>query len=226
MVHSSLSSIGWVDGGGATVIQSLQDLIGQSGTLVMPSHSWGEVNAGMRTFSLKDTASCVGAIPELFRQSSGVVRSIHPTHSVAARGDLAKWIVRDHESAGSPCGFNTPYAKLMEVEATVLLLGVGLERNTLFHTLETMCNVDYCLEEMAANFTVDSGGDSVSKKLSFRLHQQGISRNYPSFEAFLRDRDVLSVGRVGHARVLSFNAGRFRDVLLPALSREPTLFLG
>ncbi|MFB2881802.1 AAC(3) family N-acetyltransferase [Floridanema aerugineum] len=38
IVHSSLSSLGWVCGGSVTVIQALMDIITPNGTLVMPTH--------------------------------------------------------------------------------------------------------------------------------------------------------------------------------------------
>lgn len=39
MMHSSLSSMGWVCGGPMTVILALQDVLTSSGTLVMPTHT-------------------------------------------------------------------------------------------------------------------------------------------------------------------------------------------
>jgi aminoglycoside 3-N-acetyltransferase len=39
LVHSSLSSLGWVCGGAQTVITALMNALGIDGTLVMPSHS-------------------------------------------------------------------------------------------------------------------------------------------------------------------------------------------
>lgn len=39
LLHSSLSSIGWVSGGATAVILALEDILGPSGTLVMPAHS-------------------------------------------------------------------------------------------------------------------------------------------------------------------------------------------
>src|SRR5919107_36056 len=39
IVHSSLSSLGWVCGASVAVVQALMDVITPSGTLVMPAHS-------------------------------------------------------------------------------------------------------------------------------------------------------------------------------------------
>jgi aminoglycoside 3-N-acetyltransferase len=39
IVHSSLSSLGWVCGGAVAVVQALMDVITPAGTLVMPTHS-------------------------------------------------------------------------------------------------------------------------------------------------------------------------------------------
>lgn len=39
LVHSSLSSLGWVCGGPVTVVQALMDTVTPAGTLVMPTHS-------------------------------------------------------------------------------------------------------------------------------------------------------------------------------------------
>ena len=39
LVHSSLSAIGWVNGGSVAVVQALLDVITPDGTLIMPAHS-------------------------------------------------------------------------------------------------------------------------------------------------------------------------------------------
>lgn len=39
LVHSSLSSLGWVCGGPVAIIQALMDVLTPQGTLVMPAHT-------------------------------------------------------------------------------------------------------------------------------------------------------------------------------------------
>src|SRR5215831_12542887 len=104
MVHSSLSSLGYVPGGVTAVIEALQRAIGPRGTLAMPAHSWERAGKGDFTFDVRKTPSCVGAISESFRKIPGVVRSLHPTHSVAALGPRAGFLTEGHENASTPCG--------------------------------------------------------------------------------------------------------------------------
>ena len=40
MVHTSLSSLGYVCGGAQTVIEALIETVGEDGTIMMPTQSW------------------------------------------------------------------------------------------------------------------------------------------------------------------------------------------
>ena len=39
LVHSSMSSTGWISGGAVSFILALEEVLGEKGTLVMPAHS-------------------------------------------------------------------------------------------------------------------------------------------------------------------------------------------
>ena len=154
IVHSSLSSLGWVCGGSVAVVQALMDAITPAGTLVMPTYSgdlsdpntwqapavptdwWSIIYETMPTFDPKVTPTRgMGKIVETFRTWQGVVRSSHPTVSFAAWGKHAEKIIFDHALENS-LGESSPLARLYELNAWVLLLGVGYDRCTSFHLAE------------------------------------------------------------------------------------------
>jgi len=224
LVHSSLSSLGYVSGGARGVIEALQEAVGPQGTLAMPAHSWNRMERGCREFDARRTPSCVGRITEVFRRLPGVVRSLHPTHSVAARGPLAEWLVAGHHESQTPCGEGTPYARIMGRGGQVLLLGVTLHVHTCFHGMEAMAGVPYLLREEPEEFTlVDASGRS--KTASILRHRRGIARRFAQTEELLVLGGIVRRGDVGPARSLLAEAGAMRDLIVARLREEPGLLL-
>jgi aminoglycoside 3-N-acetyltransferase len=84
-----------------------------------------EYALGNPVFDVKRTPSRMGLITEVFRRTPGVVRSIHPTHSVAAWGQHAREIIAGHERSMTPCGRATPYGRLLQHSGKILFLGVS-----------------------------------------------------------------------------------------------------
>ncbi len=155
LVHSSLSSIGWVVGGAPTVVRALLSALGEGGTLVMPAatphcadpatwtsprlpEAWlDEVREHLPVFDARTTPTTMGAICESFRNWPDTLRSQHPVESVCARGVEAPGIIGDHPLAFSE-GPGGPFGKLHDLDCRILLLGVGFNRCTALHYAESL----------------------------------------------------------------------------------------
>jgi aminoglycoside 3-N-acetyltransferase len=140
MLHSSLSKMGYVEGGAQTVIDSLLKVIGDEGTLVMPAFPAIGFNYDYLMtnpiFDLSNTPSKMGIITEVFRNMKLVKRSLHPTDSVCALGKQADYLTKDHVNQLTPYNKNSPFYRLCELKAKIILIGVDLNSLTNFHTLE------------------------------------------------------------------------------------------
>ncbi len=201
MVHSSLGRVGWTDGGPIAVIEALLDVLGPSGTLVMPAESPQIADpANTQLFDPHTTPTTMGAIPEAFRSYPGTLRSNHPLCSVCANGRLAHEITAQH--ALELCeGRGTPFEKLYELDAWTLLLGVGFNRCTSLHYAESLTPNR---RTMISRFPIAGNGRRVwVEKLSMAVDD---STHFPIVgKQFVDGGDHVRSGRVGNADALLFS---------------------
>jgi aminoglycoside 3-N-acetyltransferase len=154
IVHTALSKVGWVIGGPQAVVQAMLDVVGPIGTVTMPGHSggwsepshwenppvpeawWPTVRAEWPAFDARLTPLReMGAVAETFHRHPDTLRSAHPRVSHLANGPHAAAITANH-AAGSGLGDESPLARLHELHATIVLIGVGHGNNTSLHLAE------------------------------------------------------------------------------------------
>src|SRR6184192_1229664 len=114
LVHSSLSRIGRVDGGAPTVVAAIEDVVGDDGTVLAPTFTGGPhlSPACPPVFDPVADAGWTGAVAETLRRRPDAIRSLNPTHSVAAVGRRGDELTRDHLESVSPCDGASPFARL------------------------------------------------------------------------------------------------------------------
>ena len=96
LMHSSLHSLGRVDGGAETLIDALLEVLGEEGTLMAPTFNY---NLEEEVFDPTTVRSQTGLITEILRKRPEAIRSLHPNYSVAAIGRDAEELTREHWKA-------------------------------------------------------------------------------------------------------------------------------
>lgn len=225
LMHSSLSSMGYVEGGAEAVIEALLEVVGPHGLASVPTHTWGIVNARQPVFHVLLSPSHVGRITEAFRQRAAALRSRHPTHSVAAIGARAAEYVADHERATTPAGRETPYGRLCAWGGHVLLLGVGLGSWTLVHAFEEWAPVAWVFDRWESLYTVLEDGRVISVPTQRHTAHPGCNRDYPALEPLLQQHGLIRYGAIGGATLRLIDAAGAERLLVPRMRAEPDLVL-
>ena len=165
VVHTAFSAFGGRAGAPADLIAGLRMAAGPHGTVVMPS---------MRG---------MGIVADTFWRMPGVIRSDSP-HAFAAIGPHAAEITAPHPIE-VPHGLDSPVGRAFDLDAEVLLLGIGHDANTTVHLAETVAGVRYKLDHCCANFAL------LDSWLEARGHQQrGFIGDAPA--RLITARDVVA----------------------------------
>ena len=220
MVHSSLRSLGYVEGGANTVIDALIETVGKKGTVIVPTHTLeGRVYVG-GVFDPETSPSFVGTLTEVFRKRKDAVRSRHPTHSVAAIGGKAVEITKDHK-VGPALGPGSPIDKLVRWNGYILLLGVGHESNTTIHYAQQLMEPSNLEEGDVRIF--DNGKVKVVHLTNWPT--AGFGRLLEVMEPIWKKSGIVKEGKVGKARVKIMRARELVKSIIKELRKDPTIIL-
>jgi aminoglycoside 3-N-acetyltransferase len=219
MVHISYKSIGDVEGRGDTVLDALSEYM-QPGLLVLPAHTWEQVGTDNPVMDVMYTPTCVGKLTEMFRHRPGVVRSFHPTHSVAALGADAEAFIAGEEKITTPCGKGGAHYKLWERDAFILLIGVNFNRNTYIHGLEEWDGAEGAIsKEKTDLYVITPQGDRLYTPQYRHCARLG-SETFSKLEPDAVMQDVLKRGRFGDATARLTRAAPLREMTAKLLKED------
>lgn len=223
LVHASLRACGPTPGGAATVLDGLRLALGPAGVLLMPALSYAAVTPEHPRFDLRMTPANVGIIAETFRRQPGVLRSLHPTHSVCGAGTAARSLLAAHRFDCTPCGLHSPFHLLPGVRGKILMLGCGLHPNTSFHAVEEIIRPPYLFGAPLDYELVDESGERTVRR--YLTHNfAGVRQRYDRIAARL-PASALRTGRVLAAPVHLLDAAAMWQVAIAALQVDPFAFV-
>jgi len=224
-VHSSLSSFGYVEGGTDVVIDALLEVVGEEGTIVMPTHSANllevqrtpeEIAMGVLwlykilPYDPKGTSCTTGTIPEAFRKRKRAIRGSHPVFSLAAIGSKAEEFAESR------------WEKLLELDGYILLIGVGLSVCTAMHLAEKRVQFP---EHILKKITPP---EELLKKYPEEEWEWDFGP-YPDFskmEEPCLKQGIMKTVKVGEAFLKLLRLRELIDLYTEYLKKNPDLFYG
>ena len=225
LIHSSMKSLGPIDGGAETVIDALIEFM-QDGLLIMPTHTWEPHNNKENRFDPAKEPSCVGILGELFRQRSGVLRSLHPTHSVAALGASAANFIANEERCQSPCPAHGVWSRLEQYDTQILFLGCPLSKNTFIHSIEEQYKIPKRLSKGFTHYQIKSGEQWLD--CSMRGHDapcQDISLNYAKLLPIFLQRGAAQQVKIAESTSYLCSAAKMAYICGEYLKVNPDFFM-
>lgn len=246
LIHSSMKAIGAVDGGADTVLDAWMEYF-KDGLLLLPTHTWKTVNADNPVYNPQTTPSCVGLLTNMFMKREGVIRSLHPTHSMAGYGKNAAEYLACEEYNNTPCTPGGCYDRLKDAGGKVLLVGVGHERNTYIHSVEEVLNVPNRLSDMPMELVIELQEESnnsgklppynrddgwkkhtdnrLYRKVYVRKHynaqQPHISEDFVKLNQIFLDRGVVRKVKFGDADSLLCDAKGMFNIVRQVIASDP-----
>jgi aminoglycoside 3-N-acetyltransferase len=224
IVHSSLKAFGYVESGASTVIEALISVLGDKGTLIMPTFTLSFLMSESPVLDLVRTPSETGLITEVFRTRKNVFRSKHITHSVAAWGKCAEEVA-SLESV-TAWGQSSPFQWLMDNDGKVLMLGVGYDRCTMIHKAEEDLQVPYRKMKSFPNAKTVLPDGKIEKNCSRVYYlRDNFKSDLSKIAELIEKSDINKITMIGMAKIRIASSFGIYQFAINAIRRNQNVLI-
>lgn len=198
------------------VLGAFQDVLGPSGTLVVPTFSYSFCKG--QSFDVKATPSDCGAFSEYVRQRKGAVRSHDPIFSVACLGAQAEELA---SRVGVHCfGQESFWERFLNQNGLICNLNFDAG-STFVHYVERQIGVPYRYDKLFVGRVVQ---DPARTEAVFACNDASNPSTHAAFERFdmlARQEQVASTSRVGRGAIVALRATDTFSLIERELERSP-----
>jgi aminoglycoside 3-N-acetyltransferase len=222
LVHSSYKSFGAMQGGPQAVIDALLEVLGESGTLVMPTFNFDFCKG--EPFDVRSTASQMGIITELVRQMPRARRVFHPIYSFCAVGALADEIATLQNK--SSYGADSLFAELMDHDGKIMIIGLSYNDSmTFFHYVEEMEGVDYRYLKDFTGKVINAEGQQATDtfQMLVRDWDRGVVTAVDPMGEVLEQEGVVRIRQIGEATAKLVRARDVYQITAREMKNDPRL---
>lgn len=223
LIHSSFKSMGEIKNGAEGFFEAIFSAVGETGTVMFPTLSFSPCRV-TGVFHYYETPSCVGYLSNAFMALPGVKRSLHPTHSCAAKGPEADFLVAGHQLDTTPVGPNSPYTKMPLIGGKILMIGCSIKPMTAMHGVEETIGNVFLLDE-PQEYTLTCADGSVIKSC-VRGHAFSAKKRCQRYDrlAEVLPAEAMVKGKIGDAESYLIDSATLWRVAHKKLMEDPYYF--
>ena len=211
LTHVSLRAIGEIEGGAQTLVDAFRAVLGEQGTLLVPTFHFDHVDpagwtnppatpqeleqkrASTPVYDARSplpVARWTGTFAEVVRNQPDARHSSHPVLAFSAIGPNAEYLTHN-APFHLPLGSSSPLAHLHQLDGYVLLIGVGHNRSASIHLAEVWAQMPYSRRA----FAFKTGEDQWTTMQGSPECSEGFGK----IEPLLRNCRVPHRGYIGNA---------------------------
>ena len=214
MIHVGYAAYGYIEAGPKGLIDLFQQAVGPTGTVCMPTHTNNLV--GNPPFDHDRTPAQTGLVPTLFTKAPGTIRGWHPTHSVAARGPLAEFLLEKADASEPIFGHEGFWGRFHDANGKVLMFCNSIGPNTFLHGVDYLAGA--ALPDTLAHQIINGKRKEVAVR-GMPFHTDSFQYIYKVMEK----KNQIHSAPLGTGAVYVMNARDMMKTGLPVVRRNPLL---
>ena len=222
LVHSSYKSFGGVEGGPQTVIDALLHVLGEGGTLIMPTFNFDFCKG--KPWDVRTTPSHMGILTELVRKDPRACRVFHPIYSFAIIGKHQEMLCGHRYK--SSYGRDSVFGKLRDLDGKIMIVGLTYNNSmTFFHHIEEMEGVDYRYMKAFTGQVTDWDGRTYEDTFTMLVRDidRGVHTMVDPMGALMEEAGIAAIRKIGEATVKLMKANDVYEFTAREMKKNPTL---
>ncbi len=226
LVHSAMRTFGYIDGGAETVVGALLEVLGERGTLVVPTFTFVHEAEEDPIIDPANDPSEMGVITETVRLRPEALRSTAFRHSFAAVGRRAR-VITQVDTALSVFDLRSSFGVMLALNTQLLLVGVTYAQSTSHHFAEWVCDVPY-------RHTIDlqvkvrcEDGTVVQQPMTDYQPYTCSGPRHPDFNRLgrmLEERHLVGMAAIGNCAVRRFAMRDLVDLAQTKMEKDIYIF--
>lgn len=222
LVHSAYKSFGGVEGGPQTVIDALLDVLGDNGTLIMPTFNFDFCQG--KPWDVRTTPSHMGVITNMVREHPDALRVFHPIYSFAILGKNAAYLTKDrYKSSFEEISL---FGKLRKLGGKMMIIGLSYTNSmTFFHHVEEMEGVDYRYMKEFTGLVTDENGNTYQDTFTMLVRdlEMGVETEVDPMGTLMEKAGIVTIRKIGESTVKLMGADDVYKFTAREMKRDPKL---